>query len=269
MPDAHAHEEHSHDHGHGHGHGHGHDHDSHKNKPSDIIGWYDFYYSGGDFEVCIRPGGNFFCPSFQAGSKWEILKSKKSGDGHDCDSPLEIEIDWSKFGKYKLTQDTKPKNDDQCDKKPGPISFSGELVRDDGSEKTEHDWRKAVFKRPLSSAEKMLFGPDGSGSEWNFIHADGSFLIKFKADGYNHFVCDDFPAHAHYEFINTDSEGDAVPTIVIHWADYGTYEMKITDIEKKLMEGSVQGKPDIWRKATFERYLEHGGAGDSCSHHHH
>ena len=30
-----------------------------------FAGWYTFQHAGGEFEVCLRPGGVFFCPSFQ------------------------------------------------------------------------------------------------------------------------------------------------------------------------------------------------------------
>ncbi|CAJ1426745.1 unnamed protein product, partial [Effrenium voratum] len=59
----------------------------------------------------------------------------------------------------------------------------------------EKNWRKAAFSRELSPIEALLLG-DGAGSEWDFEWSGGKFPVKFKADGYNHFQCDEFPAHA-------------------------------------------------------------------------
>ncbi|CAE7738731.1 cid13, partial [Symbiodinium necroappetens] len=136
-------------------------------QPDDVIGWYDFSWSGGSFPVCFRPAGNFFCPKFQAPARWEI----------DGDT---VKIDWKKFGKYELKFDAATK------------TMDGNAVP-----KTEDDknWRKATFNRALSPVEVLLLG-DGAGSEWDFEWSGGKFPVKFKGDGYNHFQCDDFPAHA-------------------------------------------------------------------------
>ena len=57
-------------------------------------------------------------------------------------------------------------------------------------------WRKMIFKRPFTKAELMLFD-----SLWEFQHPRGSFSIEFRADAFNHFVCDDFPAHSHWKCV--------------------------------------------------------------------
>merc|ERR1719326_1381049 len=80
------------------------------------------------------------------------------------------------------------------------------------NESDPNNWRTSTFLRDLSPVEKLLCG-DGAGSEWNLIHAGGQFPIKFKCDGYNHFNCDDYPAHAHWTL-----DGD---TIRIDWGQYG------------------------------------------------
>jgi hypothetical protein len=51
----------------------------------DIVGWYSFQYEGGEFAVCFRPGGKFFCNEYQAPATW-VAK----GD--------EIMIDWKSYG---------------------------------------------------------------------------------------------------------------------------------------------------------------------------
>ena len=80
------------------------------------------------------------------------------------------------------------------------------------NEANENNLRKAEFLRPLSNVEAMLIG-DGAGTEWDFEWSGGSFPVEFKADGYNHFKCATFPAHAHWSF----NEGK----IFINWAEYG------------------------------------------------
>ena len=123
-------------------------------KPSDVVGWYDFSWSGGSFEVCFRLAGMFFCPKFLAPSKWTM-----EGDM--------IKIDWAKFGKYELLFD------------PAIKSMEGNAIPKSDDEKNS---RKAVVKRERLPLETLLLG-DGAGSEWNFAWSGGSFPVTFKADG--------------------------------------------------------------------------------------
>jgi len=104
------------------------------------------------------------------------------------------------------------------------------------------DWRKAKFLRPFSLLENALFG-DGNGSEWDFAYDGGSFKVQFKCDGYNHFRCPSYPAHSHWSLLPSGN-------LFIDWGQYGKYEMTM-DPATGTMSGSVQGKPDQWRKATF------------------
>merc|ERR1719382_1433688 len=77
----------------------------------------------------------------------------------------------------------------------------------------EKDWRKALFKRPLSSAEVLLFG-DGAGTEWDLKWAEGEFPVQFKCDGDNTFKCAKYPADSHWSLEGED-------TIKIFWREYG------------------------------------------------
>eukprot|EP00930_Biecheleria_cincta_P061124 TRINITY_DN46692_c0_g1_i1.p1 TRINITY_DN46692_c0_g1~~TRINITY_DN46692_c0_g1_i1.p1 ORF type:complete len:222 (+),score=43.73 TRINITY_DN46692_c0_g1_i1:55-666(+) len=201
-------------------------------KPSDVVGWYTLTWSGGSFEVCFRPAGIFFCPKFQQPSKWEM-----EGDI--------IKIDWKKFGKYEMKFDPATKN------------MEGNAVPKSDDEK---NWRKAAFVRSLSPVEALLLG-DGAGSEWDFQWSGGSFPVKFKADGYNHFQCDDFPAHAHWSLDGSK--------LKISWAEFGNYELTV-DAEGKNMDGcAVGGNPETdWRKAKFLRNLISAATQEDCAHHH-
>merc|ERR1711957_145900 len=107
-------------------------------------------------------------------------------------------------------------------------------------EEDENNWRKFNFLRPLSDEDLTIIG-DGAGSEWDFEWSGGSFPVSFKADGYNHFKCEDFPAHAHWS-LNGDK-------LRINWAEYGTYDM-VVDAASRTMSGcAVGGDPATdWRK---------------------
>lgn len=203
---------------------------------AEVVGWYDFQWAKGSFPVCFRPGGNFFCPKFQASSKWTL-------DGN------KIHVNWDKYGRYELVFDPETK------------TFDGHGIPKTNS---EHNWRKGTFLRELSPVESVLFG-DGAGSQWELEHSGGKFMIEFKCDGYNHFQCNDFPAHSHWTM------GEDGTFITISWGQYGTYKM-IVDAENKEMAGGVAGEEDkwetddtLWRKAKFKRNLV---GFFQCEHHH-
>mmetsp|Transcript_371 Transcript_371/g.942 ORF Transcript_371/g.942 Transcript_371/m.942 type:complete len:199 (-) Transcript_371:252-848(-) len=175
---------------------------------ADLPGVYSFIYAGGEFPVHLRTQGRFFAPQYQARASWEL-------DGNT------IKIHWAQFGKYELTtQDG--------------INWEGSYVGEPAN------WRKMVRKRPFSVAETKLFD-----SKWMFEHPGGSFEIEFRADGFNHFVCKDFPAHSHWRLVG-DSPDE--PTLEIAWGQYGDYELKI-DASGETMTGSAKGEPSNWRRA--------------------
>mmetsp|Transcript_52492 Transcript_52492/g.125430 ORF Transcript_52492/g.125430 Transcript_52492/m.125430 type:complete len:204 (-) Transcript_52492:96-707(-) len=200
---------------------------------ADIVGWYDLEWSGGSFEVCFRPGCKFYCPRFQEASRWEL-----TGDV--------VKVDWGRYGKYELTFTAATK------------SMDGYKVPK--NEADEKNWRKAKFKRPLSAEEVALIG-DGAGTEWDFQWSGGSFPVQFKADGYNHFKCQDFPAHAHWSL-----DGDKLK---INWAEYGNYELTIDGASKTMSGCAVGGNPETdWRKAKLEKNLTDIYSHEECEHHH-
>jgi len=199
--------------------------------PQDLVGWYDFSWKGGSFEVCLRPAGHFFCPQFQAPARWEL-----EGDV--------VRIDWAKFGKYEMQV--------AADK-----SMEGHGVPKNTED--ESNWRHAAFKRPLSLEELAVLG-DGAGTEWDFQWSGGSFPVQFKADGYNHFKCEDFPAHAHWSLQGTK--------LHIAWGDYGNYDLTINAAEQTMEGGPVGGDwGKDWRKAKWARNLVDNKVVEFCEHH--
>merc|ERR1711974_422897 len=121
------------------------------------------------------------------------------------------------------------------------------------------NWRKAKFSRPLSQEELVLIG-DGAGTEWDFQWSGGSFPVQFKADGYNHFKCEDFPAHAHWSLTGS--------SLKVNWGEYGNYELKINGPEKSMDGGAVGGDPKTdWRKAKHIRNLVDNKVVEACEHH--
>lgn len=162
-------------------------------------GWYEFAYEGGTFEVSLRPGGTFFCPTYQAAAVWLLHEGK-------------LQIDWKQFGKYELVQTPDG-------------SWEGATIGNAA------DWRKARLLRPLSPVETLLFG-DGAGSEWDFAYDGGSFKVQFKADGFNHFRCPSYPAHSHWSLLPTGN-------LFVDWGQYGKYELTCDPASKTMQGSVV------------------------------
>ena len=85
--------------------------------------------------------------------------------------------------------------------------------------------------------------------------------MELRADAFNHFVCDAYPAHAHWRLDEADSP---TPTVFISWGRYGEYELEVA-ADGSSAVGSVRGQPDKWRKMTnlgvlgtdLKQYAEH------------
>ena len=103
-----------------------------------------------------------------------------------------------------------------------------------------------MLKRKFTVAETKLMD-----SEWELEHPGGKFNVEFRADGFNHFVCNDFPAHSHWRLDNDDQ---ATPLLYINWGKFGEYELTIA-ADGESMTGSAKGKPDNWRKMKRLRTL--------------
>jgi hypothetical protein len=54
-----------------------------------LEGVYNWSYSGGSFQVELRPFGSFYCKSYPASATWALVDKK-------------VTVDWKKFGKYEL-----------------------------------------------------------------------------------------------------------------------------------------------------------------------
>jgi len=151
-------------------------------------------------------------------------------------------IDWAKFGKYELTMDVSA-----CS---GVGSALGR----------PESWRKMSRKRAFNEAELALFD-----SEWMFIHPGGEFKVEFKADGFNHFICKDFPAHSHWAIENDSTSADSsTPTVHIHWGKFGEYLVTLA-ADGLSFEGHAKNDPTNWRKG---KRLGASGGHVACEHDH-
>ena len=147
-----------------------------------VPGVYTWLYGGGSFPVCLRPSGVFYCQQYASSAKWEKI-----------DGGSEISIDWKNFGQYHL-------------KHIEAGHFEGSQIGKPAN------WRKMSYLRPFSAHETLMMGT-GAGSAWNFEWEKGSFEVEFRCDGFNHFVCNTYPAHSHWAM-----EDDK---ILINWDKYG------------------------------------------------
>ena len=130
-------------------------------KPQDnaqFAAWYTFTHSGGEFEVCLRPGGVFYSPQYAAASRWCVLPNGSS-----------IAISWGRFGDYKM---------DVTDAVLRELS--GARWADNAACTGANDWRRMKAVRPLSPVELKLLSPTGGGTEWSFEYASGRFAVQFR-----------------------------------------------------------------------------------------
>ena len=175
-------------------------------------------YAGGSFGVDLRPSGVFYCPKFPAQATFNF-------DGSA------LQVDWANYGKY---------------------SFSAvDGARWDGCKLGEpQNWRKMAFMGPFTPEEQVLQGL-GGGSRWDFQWEKGSFEVELRCDGYNHFVCNQYPSHSHW---TSEVLADGRCKVDINWGQYGEYEM-IVDAATQSMTGNKKGQPANWRRAVFKAPL--------------
>lgn len=194
-----------------------------------LCGVYDFFHSGGVFEVHVRSGGRFYAPNFPEKSSWTCAE-QCCADGKTC---RHLQIEWGKHGQYAL----------EVDEAALPPCCSGSVKGNPAK------WRKMTMKRAFTLQETKLMD-----SEWLLEHPGGSFPIQFHADGLNSFVCEMFPAkNAYWRIKDVDA---STPTVVhIAWGRYGEYELKMAP-DGESMTGSAKGLPEQWRTATRLRAVD-------------
>ena len=96
-------------------------------------GWYTFAYPGGEFQVCLRPGGGLFCPEYQEQATWAVSGAKGAED---------MAIDFKRYGTYML-------------------KVTGAGVLDGASTVDANDWRKMKYGRAFTPVELVLMGKAG------------------------------------------------------------------------------------------------------------
>jgi len=146
-------------------------------------GIYNWTYQGGNFLVAFRPRGVFYCEKFPAAASW-------SNSGNV------LTVDWKKFGVYEF-----------------PLRGDNNVSLDGYVQNNRENWRKVEFVRDFNAVEMALLG-EGYGTAWNFIWEKGSFEIEFRVDGFNHFVCKQYPAHSHWKLVNDE-------VVEINWGQFG------------------------------------------------
>jgi predicted DNA-binding WGR domain protein len=211
----------------------------------ELSGVYAWEYAGGSFPVVLRPNGVFYCKGYAAAATWTVEDGK-------------VMINWGRFGNYQMVN-------------VGDNKWDGSLIG------YPEKWRKMSLTRPLNAGEVLMVG-DGGGSAWDFQWEGGKFEVQFFCDGFNHFVCPQYPAHSHWEMDENSSR------VYVNWGKYGEYEL-VLDANEKVMTGHKKGQPENWRRAVFLRGLsletiqssahdhahthEHGeSCGHSCGHAH-
>ena len=189
-------------------------------------GVYTFAHPGGEFEAHLRSKGRFWAPKFKCKSTWLL--------GSDATT---LQVDFQQYGKYEF-------------QKTSDGEWAGSAVGQ------PDNWRRMTKKRAFSAAEVAVMD-----SKWEFEHAGGTFEVELRADAFNHFVCEAYPAHAHWRLDNADLP---TPTIYINWGKYGEYELEVA-ADGLSAVGSAKGQPDKWRKMTnlgvlgsdLKQYAEH------------
>jgi len=204
-------------------------------------GIYNWSYQGGNFLVAFRPGGAFYCEKFPAAATWSSTASILS-------------VNWKNFGSYEF-----------------PLKNDGNTIVEGYVTNNRTNWRKIEYVRDFNATERVLLG-DGYGTVWSFIWEKGAFEIEFRTDGFNHFVCKQYPAHSHWKIVDD--------VINVNWGQFGEYVLTLNPTTGEL-SGHKKDQPSNWRRATLIRVLgadslasvpSHDHAhehkhGESCNHH--
>jgi hypothetical protein len=147
------------------------------------IGIYRWLYKGGEFNVAFRPHGVFYCANYPAQANWQV-----QGD--------HLVVDWKNYGIYNFLN-------------------NNSTALDGFAQGNPNNWRRIEFLREFNLTEIALMG-NGFGSIWNFIWEKGAFEVEFRTDGFNHFVCRQYPSHSHWLI-------DESELVSIAWGQYGKF----------------------------------------------
>lgn len=150
-------------------------------------GVYNWAYKSGQFKVAFRPSGIFHCSKYPGQATWSV------------DSSNLLTVNWKNYGVYEFQLTS-----------PGATTVEG------GVQGNLSNWRRLEFLREFTPTERALLGEHGFGSVWNFIYEKGAFEVEFRADGFNHFNCPQYPAHSHWDI---DDDG----LVAINWGKYGKF----------------------------------------------
>jgi hypothetical protein len=111
-------------------------------------GIYSWTYGGGQFTVCLRPSGVFYCSEYPAVATWEGITDE--GD-------QKLLINWKNFGKYEL-------------------KVISEGVLEGYQVGKPNNWRKMQFLRPFNDVETLMIGAGGK----LFVCTSYVFSIRFS-----------------------------------------------------------------------------------------
>jgi hypothetical protein len=96
-------------------------------------GEYSWTYGGGQFAVCLRPSGVFYCSEYPAVATWEAITDE---------GVQKLLINWKNFGKYEL-------------------KVTAEGVLEGWQVGKPNNWRKMQFLRPFNDVETLMMGAGG------------------------------------------------------------------------------------------------------------
>lgn len=149
------------------------------------VGFYNWSYKSGQFLVSFRPSGIFHCAKYPGKATWSV------------DANGLLTVIWQNYGVYEF-----------------PLSAPGATTIEGGVQGNPSNWRRLEYIRDFTPTERLVLGEHGYGSVFNFIYEKGAFEVEFRADGFNHFNCPQYPAHSHWDI---DDHG----LVSVNWGKYG------------------------------------------------
>jgi hypothetical protein len=181
------------------------------------------YWKEGQFKVCFRPKGVFYCEEYGAkDATWKIVNE-------------EVIIDWGEYGKYALSKD------------------EGKNMKGHGlpfKEGDETNWRKTLYFGALTPVDKFMMG-DGFGTEWNFKYKGGEFPVQFMCDGKNTFG-NPYSTDATWTLT---TKNDKTGKVKINWGEHGEYLLEVEVKDKSMETPAFEEGEDGFREASLKSSL--------------